>query len=287
MKRTGNELYEAMREAIWYMRENAQKPLAPKDVAARIGMSESRFAHAFKEWAGISPKRYLSHLKSERALAHLKHADVLAASLRTGLSSPGRLHTLLVEHEAISPGEGRTGKLEIRFGIHPSPFGPMLIGKTARGIAKLSFLARGTEHEALKELRSAWQNASLVRDQRATSSLSKRIFSGKSASPLVVRGTNFQIQVWKALLAIPEGRTSTYAAIAKAIGAPRAVRAVGTAIGKNPIGYLIPCHRVLTSGGSLGGYRWDPKRKEALLMWESARETRAKGRGRSQGSARR
>lgn len=277
MKRGKPELYETMREAIAYMR--AHRDAAPAEVARAVGMSGSRFSHAFKEWAGLSPKRYLSHLKAEEAKAHLKHGSVLSASIRAGLSGPGRLHSLLVEHDAVSPGQARGGALELRFGIHPSPFGPMLIGTTSRGIAKLSFLARATSAEATRELRSAWPKASLVRDQQATAPIARQLFKRGAPRALVVRGTNFQVQVWKALLAIPAGRTSTYAAIAKAIGSPKAVRAVGTAIGKNPVGYLIPCHRVLTSQGSLGGYRWDPKRKEALLMWESAREARATERG--------
>lgn len=264
-----------MRDAIAVMRGHKGRSLAPKEVAAAVGMSESRFSHAFKALAGLSPKRYLSHLKVEEAKAHLAHAPVLSASIRAGLSGPGRLHSLLVEHDAVSPGQVRSGKIAIRFGIHPSPFGPMLIGTTERGLAKLSFLAQSTNKEALRELRSAWPNASFMRDQKATAHVAARIFQGSTHLPLVVRGTNFQVQVWKALLSIPAGSTSTYAAIARAIGAPHAVRAVGTAIGKNPIGYLIPCHRVLTSSGSLGGYRWDPKRKEALLMWESAQENRA------------
>lgn len=279
MKRTDTELYETMAKAIGYMRKHEHEKVAPKDIARAVGMSESRFSHAFKEWVGLSPKRYLSHLSHERAKALLKDSrSVLAASYKAGLSGPGRLHALFVEHDGVSPGEYKLGEIKIRYGVVPSPFGACLIGTTTRGVCTLSFLTRGSDTEARATLKQAWPTAHLVRDETRIRRIAQTLFGKKGSTnifPLVVRGTNFQIQVWKALLTIPEGHAATYADIARLIGRPKAVRAVGSACGKNRIGYIIPCHRVLTSSGTLGGYAWEPARKEVMLAWEAARKTRA------------
>lgn len=272
-RRTEKELYETMRDAIAYLR--AHPGSAPKDAARAVGMSESRFAHAFRRWVGISPKRFLSHLTHERAKEMLKAApDILSASIKIGLSGPGRLHSLMVEHGAVAPGEYKRGDFEIRYGIHATPFGSCVIGITKRGVCALSFLPKAADRSARQIIFAEWPQAALIRDDIKTGAVIRKLFSGikqRKAVPLVIRGTNFQIQVWQALLAIPAGRIVSYADIAKHIGKPRAVRAVGTAIGLNRIAYLIPCHRVLTSRGALGGYRWGIKRKDALLAWEQAR----------------
>lgn len=273
MKRNPTELYETMRRAIAFMRSHGHERLSPADVASAVGMRPAHFSRAFSAWVGLPPKRFLSHLSHERATHLLRGAaDVLTAAHRSGLSSPGRLHALLVNHDGVSPGEYKHGHIKIRWGVHPSPFGHCLIGTTKRGICKISFLDGDSERAARAAITESWPNATLVRDDKTTGKLAARIFArANKAQPLVVRGTNFQIQVWKALLAIPEGKAATYADIARAIGRPKAGRAVGTACGKNPIGYLIPCHRVLTSQGEAGGYKWGPERKEAILAWEQAR----------------
>lgn len=272
-RRTTEELYETMRDAIAYLRANPSH--TPAQAARSVGMSESRFTHAFRRWVGISPKRFLTHLTHERAKTLLSTSHtVLDASVKAGLSGPGRLHARMVEHDAVSPGEYKRGMFEIQYGIHRSPFGYCVIGTTSRGVCALSFIEQPRDAAAKHSIKSIWPKATLVRNDRSTAMFMRKIFDATQrgkALPLMVRGTNFQIQVWRALLSIPEGRIASYAHIARHIGKPRAVRAVGTAIGANPIAFLIPCHRVLTSDGKLGGYRWDPKRKDALLTWEASR----------------
>ncbi len=163
--------------------------------------------------------------------------------------------------------------MTIHYGIHKSPFGWCLIGSSGKKVAKIAFLSKKNEKDAVKELRDTWPKATLIRDDSATLPYVKKVFSetnaGKNIPPFIMEGTDFQVKVWKALLAIPKGKTSTYGEIARKIGSPKAVRAVGTACGKNPIGYIIPCHRVLTSTGSLGGYKWSVARKKAILASES------------------
>lgn len=272
-RRTGNELYESMRDAIRYMRAHARS--ADVASAARAaGMSESRFNHAFAEWVGLAPKRFLSHLTKDRAQELLKDSSVLKAAHRSGLSGPSRLHELMVVHDAVSPGEFKSGEIEIRYGIHPTPFGWCVIGVTKRGVSTVLFLPTNNERAAVAKIRAQWPKAALVHDPARTAPYAKKIFalSGKKQRiPIVLKGTNFQVQVWKALLAIPEGHAVSYADIAHTIGKPKAVRAVGSACGKNQLCYLIPCHRVLTSSGGLGGYNGGVERKETILAWEAAR----------------
>jgi AraC family transcriptional regulator, regulatory protein of adaptative response / methylated-DNA-[protein]-cysteine methyltransferase len=263
-----------MRKAIDFLRAHASERLDMAAAARSVGMSPSRFNHAFAEWVGISPKRFLGYLNSRRAqdvLADTK--NLLSASHKLGLSGPGRLHGLLVAYEALSPGEFKSGNISLRYGIHQSPFGWCLIATSARGIAKVSFLESGLEREALRSLRDAWPKGSFLRDDAATLRYAKAIFSTvrRKSLRLALSGTNFQIKVWEALLSIPEGQAASYADIARVVGSPNAVRAVGAACGKNPIAFLIPCHRVLTSGGGLGGYKWGTSRKAAMLAWEAAR----------------
>lgn len=272
--RKKRELYEVMTEAISFMRTNPDVLTAT--VARHVGMSLSRFEHIFKEWVGTTPKRFRSYLLKEEAKNSLTSTNsVLRSAYATGLSSPTRLTELMITYEAISPGELGHGGLEIRYGVHKSPFGHCLIAVTKRGICQIAFLDRTDEAHVLSTIRERWPEALIKKDQEATHAYAERMFDGRrSKKPfhLLIKGTNFQIQVWEALLRIPEGQTSTYAAIAKVIGKEKAVRAVGTACGKNAIAYLIPCHRVLTSDGGLGGYRWGSWRKEALLLRESLRK---------------
>lgn len=280
MKRTPRnqvELYETMRDAIAYLRRHADQFPSAADVAAAVGMSPSRFEHAFAQWVGIAPKRFLSYLTAQRAKQLLvTERDVLSAAHATGLSSPGRLHDLLVSYEAVSPGEYKRGDIPISYGIHPSPFGWCVIGLTPRGICQIAFVESSADKTARTLLKQAWPAARLMRDDEATRVYARQVFdqgTGRKPMPipLYVRGTNFQIKVWEALLRVPEGCITSYAQLARAVGRPKAVRAVGTACGQNRIAYLIPCHRVLTSEGALGGYRWNPQRKDVLLSWEAAR----------------
>lgn len=271
-----NHLYEVMRDAIVYIRENASEHPSVSDMAKAVGMSMSRFEHAFAEWAGTSPKRFLAHLTKERAKKSLNSKNVLAAAYESGLSGPGRLHGLMVTHEAVSPGEFKSGDIEIKYGIHESPFGWCLLGVTKRGICYLSFLENNNK-KSVELIKKAWPKACLLHDEVMTAKYIKKIFQHNKKKKrrlyLLIKGTNFQIKVWEALLKIPEGRISSYGEIARNAGSPKAVRAVGTACGKNNIAFLIPCHRVLTSNGNIGGYRWGTERKRAMLSWESVRRS--------------
>ncbi|MFH1603139.1 MAG: methylated-DNA--[protein]-cysteine S-methyltransferase [Pseudomonadota bacterium] len=242
-----------------------------------MGLSEFYFQRLFLRWAGISPKRFLQFQTAQEAKRVLRESgDLLDASYRSGLSGPGRLHDLIVNAEGVSPGEyKRRGEgLAISWGVHASPFGDCLLALTPRGVCALEFLDPKTEDDALARLRSRWEKAQLVHAPQITADVAARIFKSGSGPQaplgLVVRGTNFQIKVWEALLRIPPGRMTTYAALAESVGQPRAARAVGSAVAANPIGYLIPCHRVIRSTGAFGDYRWGPLRKRVLLARELA-----------------
>ena len=207
-----------------------------------------------------------------------KTKNLLDLTLDVGLSSPGRLHDLFVNLEAMSPGEFKTGGagLQICYGVHDTLFGKSLIATTARGICNLHFLDITAEQTAEQILRLEWSNAEIIHDPQATEPLYDLIlnsatFRAQKPLTLLVKGTNFQIQVWRALLKVPLGGITTYRAVAEMIGRPTATRAVGNAVGNNPIGYLIPCHRVIRESGQLGGYRWGLERKTAILGWEASR----------------
>ncbi len=272
--RKPEQLYVTMAKAIRYIREHARDQPDAATIAKAVGMSVSRFEHAFTEWVGTTPKRFLAYITKEEVKVPLKKGkSVLASAHASGLSGPGRLHDLMVTYEAVTPGEWKSGDIEITYGIHTSPFGWCIIGITRRGICYLSFSDTKDDRRASALIQDAWPAATIVRDDAVTRSYVGQMFSssGKKALHLLIQGTNFQIKVWEALLAIPAGTTTSYAGIASAIGSPKAVRAAGTACGKNKIAYLIPCHRVLTSNGGIGGYRWGVARKEALLAWEAAK----------------
>jgi len=261
--------YERMREAIRLMRQKPA-PASPAEAAAAVGLGLSRFEREFRALAGTTPTRFQGFLTKERARRILAESrDVLGASRETGLSSPGRLHDLTVTYEAVTPGELRSGQVDISYGVHPSPLGACLIGMTSRGICHLSFLDDPGAAET--SLRASWPRARLLRRQRETAAVAREIFGGGDLSlALHVRGTNFQVKVWEALLCIPAGRVADYGTVARMAGSPLASRAAGTACGANPIAFLIPCHRVLAAGGGIGGYRWDTARKELLLAREAS-----------------
>lgn len=271
--------YERIARAIAYLEDHAAEQPSLGAAARAAGLSEFHFQRLFRRWAGVSPKRFVQFVTAQRAKRRLQEGDtVLATAYDVGLSGPGRLHDLLVSTEAVTPGQVRAAGagLEIRWGRHPTPFGDCLIAATPRGVCHLSFHERGETEPGLERLRRDWPAARLIRDQAGTARLAARVFRTgreRAGTPLALhmRGTNFQLKVWEALLRVPAAETTTYGTIAAAVGAPGAARAVGSAVGDNPIAFVIPCHRVLRGTGALGGYRWGVERKRAMLAWESAR----------------
>ncbi len=272
--------YERVEKALKYLERNFQEQPSLDEMARYLNLSPYHFQRLFKRWAGISPKRFLQFLTIEYAKGMLDEAhNVLDTTYEAGLSSPGRMHDLFVTVEAVTPGEFRAGGagLRIDYGIHPSPFGECLLATTERGICGLSFITNGDRGEVLDDLRRRWPEAELHEDPAATRSLLDRIFppappAGQRSITLFLQGTNFQIKVWQALLRIPPGFVCSYEDLARAIGKPvSAARAVGNAVGANPVSYIIPCHRVIQKMGLAGNYRWNPVRKKAMLGWEAAR----------------
>jgi len=263
--------YARIAEAIRYIDDNCEEQPSLERVAAHLGLSPFHCQRLFKRWAGVSPKRLLQSLTVE----HAKHllldsTSVLETALEVGLSGGSRLHDHFVALEAVTPGEyQRRGEgLTIRYGFGSSPFGEALIGRTERGVCALSFPQDRDEGEAW--LRRQWPGAAFSVDRAGTRRVASEIFERGARVPLFVRGTNFQVQVWRALLAIPVGEASTYGRIAQSVGRAKASRAVGGAVGANRVAFLIPCHRVLRELGGTGGYRWGTTRKRAMLAWEGA-----------------
>lgn len=252
-----------------------------EDLAARVGLSPAHFQRTFSRWAGVSPKQYQQYLTlglAKRLLA--ERFTTLEASLHSGLSGTGRLHDLFLKWEAMSPGDYARGGagMTIRHGTIPTPFGEALVMATDRGICGLAFTADIGREAALADMRARWPRADYRHDPARVAPLGQTALSPgaghgaiEDAAPLHLIGAPFQIKVWEALLAIPPGHVTTYAEIARAIGHPAAMRAVGTAVGRNPIGWLIPCHRALRTSGGLGGYHWGLPVKRAMLAWEAAR----------------
>ena len=271
-----SEDYLRIEQAILYLENHFKDQPNLDEVAANVGLSEYHFQRLFTRWAGVSPKRFLQFVTKESAKDLLdKSENLLDTTHQVGLSSLGRLHDLFVNTEAMSPGEykSRGEGVTIRYGIHLTPFGKCLIGLTERGICHLGFV-QGSEGEAIDNLVSEWKEAKMIEDYRATAALVGPIFDlrfNTRIKPLTLhlRGTNFQLKVWEALLQIPAGSVSTYEGIASRISNPNAVRAVGTAVGHNPIAVLIPCHRVIRKAGDFGKYRYGALRKKALLAYEN------------------
>ncbi|HUO20539.1 MAG TPA: bifunctional helix-turn-helix domain-containing protein/methylated-DNA--[protein]-cysteine S-methyltransferase [Steroidobacteraceae bacterium] len=246
-------------------------------IASHAGLSEFHFNRLFRRWAGVTPRQYLAYVTARAARGVLGGpASVLEASYAVGLSGPGRLHDLLVTLDAVTPGELKAlgAGLEIRYGFTPTPFGTALIASTARGICRLGFHDRGSERAAARALAAEWSRARLVRSDASARTVAAGIFGAEGAPPaaplrLAVRGTNFQLKVWQALLEVGAHGPTTYAEVALAAGVPGAERAVGNAVGANPVAWLIPCHNVLRTDGSLGGYRWGEERKRAMLIFQA------------------
>ena len=267
--------YRRIERAIRFLDEHVIDQPSLEDVASEIGLSPFHAQRLFTRWAGISPKRFLGLLTVGHAKAALQAGEsVLDATYEVGLSGPSRLHDLFTTYEAMTPGEYKQqgAGLVIRYGVYATPFGDALLLTTERGIAGLSFVD-DAEAEAVEAAREAWPLSRLVEDQEATGALGDQLFGaapGSRRPRLLLKGTNFQVKVWSALLQVPPGRVISYLDLATAIDQPRAVRAVGNALAHNPIGFVVPCHRVIRATGVLGDYRWGRLRRRAILAWEAA-----------------
>ena len=267
--------YARIGRAIRYLSENYAKQPDLDAAASVAALSPHHFQRLFTRYVGVSPKSFVANLTLEHAKAELtKGASVLDAAIDAGLSGPSRLHDLCVKVEAMTPGAYAKGGegLTIRYGFHPSLFGTALVMATEKGVCGLAFGDDGEDAEMLSDMTGRWPRAHFVEDAAATASYAERIFATKGEVPIVLIGTPWQIKVWRALLAIPRGKVTTYGALAARISEAKSARAAGTAVGRNPISWLIPCHRVLGSDGALHGYHWGLTRKRAMLAYEAARE---------------
>ncbi len=268
---------DVVRRAIAHIRGNWRTQPYIEQIAEAAGVTPTELHHLFRRWAGLTPKAFLQALTLDSARNLLRDsASVLDASYEVGLSGPGRLHDLFVTHESMSPGEWKTGGegLTVSYGFHPSASGTALVMTTPRGLCGLAFADHGEEREALDDMRRRWPKATYVEDSARTAPLAARIFDKKlwrEDRPLrvVLIGTDFEVRVWETLLRIPMGKATTYSDIANKIGKPKAPRAVGAAVGKNPISFVVPCHRALGKSGELTGYHWGLTRKRAMLGWEA------------------
>jgi len=268
--------FDRVATVIRYLDEHHTDQPALGELAAATGLSESHFHRLFHRWAGVTPKDFLQCLTVEYAKRRLREsATVLDTALDAGLSGPGRLHDLLVTVESASPGEFKSGGrgITVEWGLAESPFGLCTLGWNARGIGHLAFHETDGIFTEPLALRQDWPNALLRRNDREARRRVKMIFQRRTGSngalKTFVRATPFQLKVWRALLHIPEGCVTSYGRLAETVGDARAARAIGTACGVNPIGYLIPCHRVIRETGVVQGYRWGGTRKRALLAWEA------------------
>jgi AraC family transcriptional regulator of adaptative response/methylated-DNA-[protein]-cysteine methyltransferase len=268
--------YDRVKKAIIFIDQNFHKKPSLKEIADQVGLSLYHFERLFSKWAGTSPQRFV-HFLSKEYLKNLllESNNLLETTYKAGLSSSSRLHELFVNYEAMTPAQFRErGKgLQIGYGFEETPFGKCLIGFTKRGVCHLVFVD-ADEQKALAEFKQNWSEANFYEDQKTAFGLIQKIFSFQktdSDKPLsvFVRGTNLQIKVWEALLKIPVGKVASYSEIAESIGEPKAVRAVASSCGKNSVGFLIPCHRVIQTTAGLGGYRWGLERKQAILGWEA------------------
>jgi AraC family transcriptional regulator of adaptative response/methylated-DNA-[protein]-cysteine methyltransferase len=269
--------YDVVRRAIAHIRGNWREQPDIDTIAEAASVTPTELHHLFRRWAGLTPKDFLAALTLDHARNLLRDsASVLDATYEVGLSGPGRLHDLFVTHEAMSPGEWKSGGegLVLRYGFHPSPFGTALVIVAPRGLAGLALADTGKERAALKDMQGRWPKAKYLEDSAATAPVAARIFDVKLWRPdqplrVVLLGTDFEVRVWETLLKIPMGRFTTYSDIACKIEKPRAARAVGAAVGKNPVSFVVPCHRVIGKSGELTGYHWGLTRKRAMLGWEA------------------
>jgi len=271
--------YAIVRRAIAHIRGNWRSQPEIDTIADAAGVSATDLHHLFRRWCGLTPKAFLQALTLSSARDLLRSsASVLDTAYEVGLSGPGRLHDLFVTHEAMSPGEWRAGGegLTISYGFHPCPFGMALVMITPRGLAGLALADAGKERKALSDMRSRWPKARYVEDFAATAATARRIFDSTLWRPeqplrVVLIGTDFEVRVWEKLLTIPMGALTTYSDLAARAGSPKAARAVGAAVGKNPICFVVPCHRVIGKSGDITGYHWGLTRKRAMLGWEAGK----------------
>jgi AraC family transcriptional regulator, regulatory protein of adaptative response / methylated-DNA-[protein]-cysteine methyltransferase len=271
--------YDVVRQAIGFISQQWRKQPEVEEIAHAVGVTATDLHHLFRRWSGLTPKAFLQAITLDRARTLLRSsASVLDAAYEVGLSGPGRLHDLFVTHEAMSPGEWKAGGegLTLHYGYHPSPFGIALIVATPRGLAGLGFADPGEEKAALVDMQGRWPKARLVENSAHTAPIAQRIFDPlrwRADQPLrvVLIGTDWEVRVWETLLKIPLGKATTYSDIARKVGTAKASRAVGAAVGKNPVSFVVPCHRVLGKSGKLTGYHWGITRKCAMLGWEAGR----------------
>jgi AraC family transcriptional regulator of adaptative response/methylated-DNA-[protein]-cysteine methyltransferase len=275
--------FARMTRAIEFIEREYQRQPKLAEIARHVRLSDFHFNRLFRRWTGLTPKQYLAEITSRAAgVALREEPSVMDAAHSVGLSGGGRLHDLTVTLEAMSPGEIRAAGagVEIRYGVTATPFGSAFIAETARGLLRLSFLDGTSDATEISSLRVSWPRAKFLRDDARAQALAATIWNHDADGhesvtlPLAVSGTNFQVQVWRALLELAPGATVTYSALARKLGRPEGARAVGNAVGANPIAWVIPCHRVLRSNGDLGGYRWGATRKQMIRRWE---ERRAEG----------
>ena len=271
--------YDIVRRAIAHIRGNWRSQPEIETIADAAGVSSTDLHHLFRRWCGLTPKAFLQALTLNYARDLLRSsASVLDTAYEVGLSGPGRLHDLFVTHEAMSPGEWKIGGegLTISYGFHPCPFGMALVMITPRGLAGLALADAGKERSALNDMRARWPRARYVEDFAATAATARRIFDSTLWRPeqplrVVLIGTDFEVRVWEKLLTIPMGGLTTYSDLAAMTGSPKAARAVGAAVGKNPICFVVPCHRVIGKNGDITGYHWGITRKRAMLGWEAGK----------------
>ena len=277
--------YEIVRRAIGYISQHWRDQPEIEAVAHACGVTADEMHHLFRRWAGLTPKAFLQAITLSHARRLLRSsASVLDAAYEVGLSGPGRLHDLFVTHEAMSPGEWKAGGagLTMRYGFHGSPFGSALVIATDRGLAGLAFADAGEEGKALADMQSRWPKAQFVEEAAGTAPLAQRIFNPerwRADQPLRVLliGTDWEIRVWEMLLKVPMARTTTYSDLANKVCSAKAARAVGAAVGKNPVAFVVPCHRVIGKSGDLTGYHWGITRKHAMLGWEAGQVGAAAG----------
>jgi len=271
--------YAVVRRAVAFISEHWRSQPDVEAIAHACGVTPDELHHLFRRWAGLTPKEFVAAITLDHARKLLRErASVLDAAYAVGLSGPGRLHDLFVTHEAMSPGEWKAGGagLTLAYGFHPSPFGEALVVATERGLAGLAFADPDEKARALDDMRQRWPRAQFREDAARAARLARRIFDPrlwKQDRPLrvVMIGTDFEVRVWETLLKIPMGRVTTYSDVATKIHTPKGARAVGAAVGKNPIAFVVPCHRVIGKGGDLTGYYWGLTRKRAMLGWEAGR----------------
>jgi AraC family transcriptional regulator of adaptative response/methylated-DNA-[protein]-cysteine methyltransferase len=275
--------YAVVRRAVAFISEHWRAQPDIEAIAHACGVTPDELHHLFRRWAGLTPKEFVAAITLDHARKLLRDsASVLDATYAVGLSGPGRLHDLFVTHEAMSPGEWKAGGegLTLAYGFHPSPFGDALVIATKRGLAGLAFADPDEKAGALDDMRRRWPRAQFREDAGRTAPLARRIFDPQlwqRDRPLriVMIGTDFEVRVWETLLKVPMGRATTYSDIAAKICTPKAARAVGAAVGKNPIAFVVPCHRVIGKSGDLTGYHWGLTRKRAMLGWEAGRVSMA------------